>query len=126
MTQQTIDVGTAPNDGTGDFLRDAFVKANANFTELYGDFAGLPTTYQPLDSDLSAIAALSTTSFGRALLTLANAAALQSAAGLVIGTNVQGFSSRLSSLAGVTPAANGTYSPVTSITISNGLITAIS
>ena len=31
--------------------------------------------YQPLDSDLTAIAALSTTSYGRALLTLANAAA---------------------------------------------------
>lgn len=31
---------------------------------------------QPLDSDLTAIAALSTTSYGRALLTLANAAAL--------------------------------------------------
>lgn len=32
--------------------------------------------YQPLDSDLTAIAALTTTSYGRALLTLANAAAL--------------------------------------------------
>ena len=38
--------------------------------------------YQPLDSDLSAIAALSTTTFGRALLTLANAAALKTATGI--------------------------------------------
>lgn len=38
--------------------------------------------YQPLDSDLSAIAALSTTAYGRALLTLANQAALQAALGL--------------------------------------------
>jgi hypothetical protein len=37
---------------------------------------------QPLDSDLTAIAALSTTSYGRALLALADAAALRSAAGL--------------------------------------------
>lgn len=37
------------------------------------------TTYQPLDSDLTAIATLSTTSFGRALLTLASAAAGRSA-----------------------------------------------
>lgn len=37
---------------------------------------------QPLDSDLTAIAALSTTSFGRALLTLADAAALRTSAGL--------------------------------------------
>lgn len=35
----------------------------------------LSGTYQPLDSDLTAIAALSTTDFGRALLTLANIAA---------------------------------------------------
>lgn len=39
-------------------------------------------SYQPLDSDLTAIAALSTTSYGRALLTLANQAALQAAVGL--------------------------------------------
>lgn len=39
-------------------------------------------SYQPLDSDLTAIAALTTTSYGRALLTLANQAALQAAVGL--------------------------------------------
>ena len=36
MAQQTIAVGTSANDGTGDTLRAAFQKANANFTELYG------------------------------------------------------------------------------------------
>jgi len=38
--------------------------------------------YQPLDSDLTAIAALATTSFGRNLLTLANQAALKAATGI--------------------------------------------
>lgn len=38
--------------------------------------AGLSSTYQPLDGDLTSIAALSTASYGRSLLTLANAAAL--------------------------------------------------
>lgn len=38
--------------------------------------------YQPADSDLTAIAALSTTSFGRGLLTVANAAAGRTALGL--------------------------------------------
>lgn len=37
--------------------------------------------FQPLDSDLTAIAALATTAYGRALLTLANQAALQAAVG---------------------------------------------
>lgn len=36
MAQQTIDIGSAPNDGTGDPLRTAFDKANDNFSELYG------------------------------------------------------------------------------------------
>jgi hypothetical protein len=41
MTQQTIGVGTTANDGTGDTVRAAFTKCNANFTELYGsDGAG--------------------------------------------------------------------------------------
>src|SRR5687767_14442459 len=39
-------------------------------------------SYQPLDSDLTAIAALTTTAYGRALLALADAAALRDTAGL--------------------------------------------
>lgn len=36
MSQLIINVGLAPNDGTGDPLRTAFQKTNSNFTELYG------------------------------------------------------------------------------------------
>jgi hypothetical protein len=43
MAQQTINTGTAPNDGTGDTLKTSFTKCNANFTELYGAVAS-PTT----------------------------------------------------------------------------------
>ena len=35
MTQQIINIGTSPNDKSGDPLRSAFIKINANFTELY-------------------------------------------------------------------------------------------
>jgi hypothetical protein len=41
MAQQTINIGTVANDGTGDPLRDAFDKANDNFTELYAGLTGL-------------------------------------------------------------------------------------
>lgn len=45
MPQQTINIGTVPNDSTGDPLRDAFDKCNLNFTELY---AGLPVPLSAL------------------------------------------------------------------------------
>jgi len=35
MAQLTLDVGSNANDGTGDTLRDAMVKVNTNFTELF-------------------------------------------------------------------------------------------
>lgn len=35
MPKQIINVGTAPNDGTGDSLRGAFIKTKDNFDELY-------------------------------------------------------------------------------------------
>lgn len=35
MAQQIINTGVSVNDGTGDKLRDAFIKINANFTDLY-------------------------------------------------------------------------------------------
>ena len=40
MAQEIINIGTTPNDGTGDPLRTAFNKVNENFTELYADDAG--------------------------------------------------------------------------------------
>lgn len=35
MAQQTVNIGTLPNDGTGDPLRTAFDKINDNFDEIY-------------------------------------------------------------------------------------------
>ena len=34
MTVQTINIGTLANDGSGDDLREAFIKTNQNFTDL--------------------------------------------------------------------------------------------
>ena len=52
MSKQIIDIGDAPNDGTGDPLRVSFDKCNINFTELYN----ADLTFQPLDADLTSIA----------------------------------------------------------------------
>ncbi|WP_084582255.1 hypothetical protein [Sphingomonas azotifigens] len=42
MAKQSIYVGAAANDGTGDSERAAWIKANANFDELYDAAARLP------------------------------------------------------------------------------------
>lgn len=39
MAQQIINVGSAPNDRTGEPWRDAFIKVNENTTELYKSFS---------------------------------------------------------------------------------------
>ena len=49
MAQQTINVGTGPNNGTGEGLRDSMVKVNDNFTEIYnvhgwGNYSDAETT----------------------------------------------------------------------------------
>ena len=38
MTKQTINIGSAANDGTGDPIRDAFDKVNQNFDEVYSAY----------------------------------------------------------------------------------------
>jgi hypothetical protein len=35
MAQEIINIGTSPNDGSGDPLRTAFAKVNNNFTQLF-------------------------------------------------------------------------------------------
>ncbi len=44
MAQQTINVGTAPNDGLGDPIRSAYIKCNNNFGELYSRVQETPPT----------------------------------------------------------------------------------
>ncbi|HTJ77939.1 MAG TPA: hypothetical protein VL357_03010 [Rariglobus sp.] len=79
----------------------------------WSKLTGTPTTLtgygitdaQPLDSDLTSIAALTTTTFGRSLLTQADAAATRTTLGLVIGTNVEAWSANLDTWSGKTPYA---------------------
>mgnify|MGYP001207376441 CR=1 FL=1 len=40
MAQEVINIGTTPNDGTGDTIRGAGLKINNNFTELYATEMG--------------------------------------------------------------------------------------
>ena len=44
MAKEVINVGTVPNDGTGDPLRTAYIKCNNNFTELYARYQDIAPT----------------------------------------------------------------------------------
>jgi len=55
--------------------------------------AHLEDNYQPLDADLTAIALLSTTAYGRAFLALADEAAFKAAVNLEIGVDIPSYAS---------------------------------
>ena len=50
MAKQIINVGTTANDGTGDKVRDAFIKVNSNFGELYDEGGANITVNNPVTS----------------------------------------------------------------------------
>ena len=52
MARQTINVGTGPNSLDGDVLRNAFIKANDNFIDLYLYNQTIPATIYELTSDM--------------------------------------------------------------------------
>lgn len=109
--------GTWPNQTINSTASSAWADITGKPTTLAGygisdaiTAAAVASGYQPLDGDLTAIAALTSTSFGRALLELANAAAGRAALGLVVGSDVQAYHANLAAVAG------GTYTGATSIT----------
>jgi len=61
MAQQSINIGTTANDGTGESVRSAFDKTNDNFTELYNG-AGVAddsVSYTKLGNEFTTAAVLS-------------------------------------------------------------------
>jgi hypothetical protein len=94
----SLGLGTAATAATGDFATAAQGALAATAVQP----AAL-SSYQPLDSDLTSIAALTTTSFGRSLLTQADAAAARSAIGA--GTSSLAVSSSAPAALAATAAA---------------------
>lgn len=74
--------------------------ADGNLVDYSANLISSDLQYQPLDSDLTAIAALATTDYGRSLLTLINQAGLRAATGIpdplpLVGGSVSGAITRV-------------------------------
>lgn len=102
---QLVVVGNTSGTNTGDETTST-IKTKLGITTLSGsntgdqDLSGL----QPLDSDLTAIAALTTTSYGRDLLTQANASSVRTYIGAGTGNGDALTSGKLSQFASTTSA----------------------
>lgn len=119
MTPGTGGILTGPASFPGSTLYSAFsstgVMSFPGFSGTFASLTSIPSTLsgygitdaQPLDADLTAIAALATTAFGRGLLAEASAATARSTLGLAIGSNVQAWDADLDSIAALTTTAFG-------------------
>jgi hypothetical protein len=85
-------------DAGGYFATDT---VEAALQQLGAAIAALPATYQPVDSDLTALASLTTTAFGRSLLTATDASVL------VTTLNAQPSDADLTAIAALTTTAFG-------------------
>ena len=71
MAKQTINIGTTPNDGTGDALRNAFIKVNDNFTEVYNNSSN-PSVVDLSATDGTIVTGTTDDTLSRSLLIPAN------------------------------------------------------
>lgn len=107
MAIQTINLGTYANDGTGDDLRTAFQKVNANFIELGASDVRNGVNVGPDFITLTTVSATSNADTGLSTLTFAE----QSVAPFAVGESI--------TVTGVTPAGfNGTWAVVECTTTS--------
>lgn len=56
MTIQTINIGAAPNDGSGDPLRTAFTKTNENFSNIVVDVNTVQSNVSTISANVNSIA----------------------------------------------------------------------
>lgn len=116
MAQQTIGIGAAPNDGTGDPMRTAFTKVNSNFTELYSGIVATITT-----------AAAARTALGLGSIALLSAVSLTANVSGILpvangGTGISAFGTGVAGALGATVTGSGGMVLATSPTLTTPVL----
>jgi hypothetical protein len=126
MTQKLINVGEGANSGTGDSIRDAFVKVNDNFNELYfnGVTGIIEQRIQDFIGNLNTSSYISTTTMNvLADLLYISTATLTTRVG-VVETNVNTLTNRVATLETTVTTGLGTASANLNAT-ALGLVTSL-
>jgi len=85
---------------------EVFITAAKEDFDTFLTTAAAAGAYQPLDADLTSIAALTTATYGRSLLETTSEANFKAAVNLEIGVDVQAYDAELAAIAGLTSAAD--------------------
>ena len=85
---------------------EVFITAAKEDFDTFLTTAAAASAYQPLDADLTSIAALTTAAYGRSLLETTSEANFKATVNLEIGTDVQAYDAELAAIAGLTSAAD--------------------
>lgn len=109
---------TPSTGGGGIGLTDLSASAPIQYDNTTGNFTFNSSGFQPIDSDLTAIAALTTTAYGRDFLTLADATAAQTklALGTAATSNTTDFAASATFTTHVAASGNGVHIPSGGIT----------
>lgn len=115
MAKQTINIGSAANDGTGDPLRTAFDKTNDNFTELYQGGGGTRAVISASNVDFESAQVFTKTLTANTTLTFSN-----TAIGMVKDLIITGdFTLTLPSGSTVAGTYDGTVSNLIQVVVTN-------
>ena len=125
MAQQTINIGAAPNDGTGTPLRTSFDYTNQNFTELYaGGGVGTSTNTQVIFNDSGVLKGDAGLVYNKTTDALTVGGALTSTTGNISASNGRLNTSGASAALLITSSTGSIYETVAS-RVTAGNITSI-
>jgi hypothetical protein len=137
MTRLVINIGSEPNDGTGDQLRAAFDKTNINFAAVISEIENEISVREQAVADLSTRIDQAVISAAGASITSANftsaVGALQNAVSAVSVAVVNEISNRNSAINATSVALNNNISALSTkvkdysakfVSVNNGLVTA--